>query len=182
MSEWTWVNDQAKQSSNRYLLYVLFLLAFTVIYDVVFLLVLSHYVQNSAQFVDLLIVISIMTITFLSLIIYYYSRIRLIRKAIACLKKIEIRNGSIILNTVNGIYVAKLSEVYTCYKAIIGRNFRPSIYRVFIVYRGFVYEVPELRPEDFGALRQVLRGYGMDLNECTDDLSRYVCISQSQQW
>ncbi|WP_243665767.1 hypothetical protein [Vulcanisaeta sp. JCM 16159] len=49
----------------------------------------------------------------------------------------------------------------------MGRNFRPYAYNVFINYQGVKYEIPYLEPEDYGALRQVLKGRGMDISECT---------------
>ena len=123
----------------------------------------------------------VILVIFIALTIHLYLHMRSIRRITACLRRVEIKGKSIILDTINGMYTAKLDEVSMCYKAILGRGFRPIAYNVFIKYQGLAYEIPELMPENFGALRQFLRGYGMDLNECTNDLSRYACMGQSQQ-
>ena len=90
------------------------------------------------------------------------------------MRGVEVGNRVLTLVTVNGTYRVGLDEVLICYKVL--RFTRPGHYDVFIKYRGLVYEVPELSPEDFGALRQVLKDYGVEVNKCADDLSKYVCV------
>ncbi len=78
----------------------------------------------------------------------------------------EIKNDSIILDTINGIHAAKPNEITTCYKTITGRDLRPYAYIIFINYQGTTYQIPNLKPKDYGALRQVLKGHGVSINEC----------------
>ena len=181
MSEWTWTNDKLNQPINNYSLLMSVALIFLVMYSIVVILVfLSYGGSINEQFIIFLIFASIVIAIFIALIIYAHSRIKFMRRVATCLKEVKIKGKSVILDTANGTYTAKLNEVNICYGAIM-RGVNPIAYNLFIRYQDLVYEIPELRPEDFGALRQFLRGYGMDLNECTDDLSRYVCMGQSQQ-
>ncbi|GAB6947556.1 hypothetical protein JCM16161A_16860 [Vulcanisaeta sp. JCM 16161] len=165
MSEWSWEGNDAEWAINIHSIGMVISMLFLVLY-VVIIITLSPYAEDN-QLLELSIVASIMVVTFTSLAVYSYTRIKSIRRAIANLKKVEIRDGLIILNTINGAYTAKLNEITICYKTIIGRGFRPYAYNVFINYQGITYQIPYLKPEDYGALRQALKGHGMDISECT---------------
>mgnify|MGYP001773453329 CR=1 FL=1 len=181
MSEWVWTSDETKRLINSVSSYVLVMSLILILIVVLIVPPLYLEYRGSPQFIGLSIRASILIAGLLLLIVYPYMYVRSVRKAIRCLRKVEIGNLSLTLSTINGVYTARLSEVIICHKAIKIWRSRSSAYNIFIIYRGLVYEIPELKPEDYGALKQILKGYGMDLNECADDLSRYVCIGQPQQ-
>ncbi|WP_243679026.1 hypothetical protein [Vulcanisaeta distributa] len=137
---------------------------FLVLY-VVIIIALSPYAEGN-QLIELSIVASIVVATLISLSVYSHTRIKSIRRAIANLRKVEIRGGFIVLDTINGTYTAKLNEITICHKTITGRDFRPYAYNVFINYQGTTYQIPYLKPEDYGSLKQVLKSHGIDISEC----------------
>ncbi len=72
----------------------------------VIIIALSQYAEGN-QLVELSIVASIVIAALLVLAIYSYIRIKSIRRAIANLRKVEIKDDLIVLDTINGTYAAK---------------------------------------------------------------------------
>ncbi|GAB6943514.1 hypothetical protein [Vulcanisaeta sp. JCM 14467] len=185
MSEWTWANNKLNQPIHNYSLVILIISIPLAIYIITIFLAYLTYQSgdlSSYRFIAFLILASFLIAILLATIIYAYLRIRFIKRVAAFLRRVEIKEKSIILDTADGTYTTKLNEINICYRARMwGVN--PIAYNIFIRYQDLIYEIPELRPEDFGALRQVLRGYGVELNECADDLSKYVYMGRPQrQW
>ncbi|BDR92183.1 hypothetical protein [Vulcanisaeta souniana] len=168
MSEWSWESNDVEWSIDRYSTGIVISLLLLVLYLVIIIVTIITLLPNAEgnQLIALSIITSMVITALLTLIIYSYTRIKSIRKAITNLRKVEIKVDSIILDTINGTYAAKPNEITICYKAITGRDFRPYAYNVFINYQGTTYQIPDLKPEDYGALRQVLKGHGIDVNEC----------------
>ncbi|WP_243675696.1 hypothetical protein [Vulcanisaeta distributa] len=112
------------------------------------------------------ILFSIALILGIALIIHSITRINSIRSLSTRIKRIEIKNDLVILSTINSTHEIRLSEIAICHKAIMGRGYRPYAYNVFINHQGTTYKIPHLKPEDYGALRQVLKSHGIDISEC----------------
>jgi hypothetical protein len=53
-----------------------------------------------------------------------------------------------------------------CHKTMSVSRSRPYVYNIFIKYQGMEYEIPYLKPEDYGALKQVLKKHGKDIEQC----------------
>ncbi|ADN50169.1 hypothetical protein [Vulcanisaeta distributa] len=168
MSEWSWESSDAEWVIDRYSTGIVISLLLLMLYVVIMIAIIIALSPNAEdnQLIALSIITSMVLTAYLSIIIYSYTRIKSIRKAIANLKKVEIKDDSIVLETINGIYAAKPNEITICYKTITGRDLRPYAYIIFINYQGTTYQIPYLKPEDYGALRQVLKGHGVYINEC----------------
>ena len=175
MGVWSWSGDVAERAVSSYSSFVVVIALFLILYVVVILALLPSAVGlGGARLIVFLVIVSVVLAYLISLMALSYSRMSSLRRALGCLRGVEVGDRVLTLNTINGTYTAGLDEVFICYKVL--RFMRVSQYEVFIRYRDLVYEIPELRPEDFGALRQVLRDYGVEVNKCADDLSKYVCV------
>ena len=175
MGVWSWSSDSAGRLVDGYSSFMVVIVLFLILY-MFFIFALLPYAERlgGSQLMGFLIEVSIFLVLFLSIAAVSYSRMSSLRRALSCLRGVEVGNRVLTLVTVNGTYRVGLDEVLICYRVL--RFMRPGHYNVFIKYRGLVYEIPELRPEDFGALMQVLRDYGVEVNKCADDLSKYVCV------
>lgn len=156
---WAWDVDETSGAAGRFTVSIVGFFAFIIIV-VALMAYVARYSPAAASFLVVFLIITVV------LMLISASNLGSISEVRSRLRGVEVNGNGITIRFANGDEANYgFGEISICYEVIRRRRFRA--YNVIIKYTDGSITIPYLEPERFGELRQVLRGYGVEIEECS---------------